>query len=100
MNFSYTPELIDYLTEKKKKNIVVEVVSIDHSDIDMTELHVYAINDKRVKNLLEEGKYREKETEVGSVLLPKYHLEYDETVKFDLKKTLWFHSIHYEGIRL
>lgn len=100
MTFTYTPELIHYMREKNKPNIVVEVVSIDHSDIEMTELHVYAVNDKRAKFMQEEKKYRPRKTEVGLVLLPPYRLEYEEEIHFSLKKVLFFYSVKYEGIRL
>lgn len=100
MTFTYTPELIQYMTKKKKRNIVVEVVNIDHSDIEMTELHVYAADDRRAAFMEKEKKYRPRETEVGLVLLPPYHLEYDEEIRFGLKKVLCFQSIQYEGIRL
>lgn len=100
MKFVYEPDLLEYMEKKGRKHIVVEVVSCDHSDIEITELHVYLVNDRLAKFFKEEKKFRGIPTEVGEVLLPRYRLEYDETITFGLKTFLCFHSVAYKGIRV
>ena len=39
MEFVYTPELIEYMRAKGREYLVVEVVSSDHSDFEVTELY-------------------------------------------------------------
>jgi len=43
MQFEYTQELIEYMEQKKQKNIIVEVVSCENSDIEITELYVHLL---------------------------------------------------------
>jgi hypothetical protein len=101
MTFTYTPELKQYMLRKNKPNIVVEVVHINHSDIELTELHIYAVTNRRAKFMEKEKKYRSVQTEMGLVLLPPYHLEYEEEVRFELKRIYrFFDIIIYHGIRL
>jgi len=100
LKFTYTPELLEYMEQKKQKNIVVEVVSCDHSDIEITELYVHLLNDRMAKFFKEEKHFKSIETAVGQVLLPKYRLEYDEEIIFDLKQNWIFKSVDYQGIRL
>lgn len=100
MEFIYEPELQEYMKSKGKKNIVVEVVSSECSDFDITELHVHFVNDRQTKFFKEEKHFRSVQTSMGEVLLPRYVLEYDDVIRFGLKKVLCFYSIKYEGIRL
>lgn len=100
MKFVYEPALLEYMEQKGKKNIVVEVVSADHSDIEITELHVHLVNDRLTKFFKEEKKFHSISTEVGEVLLPNYRLEYDATITFGLKTFLCFKSVAYTGIRV
>jgi len=100
MQFEYTQELIEYMEQKKQKNIIVEVVSCENSDIEITELYVHLLNDRLAKFYKEEKRFRSIETSVGEVLLPRYRLEYDEVIKFGLKKKWIFKNIEYSGIHL
>lgn len=100
MNFVIEDALKEHMKKTGKTNIVVEVVSADNSDIEITELHVYLADDKRAAFLKAEKGYRGKKTEVGEVLLPVFRLQYDETVRFCLKRFLCFKSIGYEGIKI
>ena len=99
MKFSYTPELLEYMHRKGKKHISVEVATADHSDFDVAELY-YRIIDDRTVEFLKKKRYRAVETEHGLVVLPPYHLEYDEIVTFRLRKVLLFHTVTTDGIRL
>ena len=100
MEFVYTPELLEYMEQKKQKNIVVEVVACDHSDIEITELYVHLLNERLTKFFKEEKHFRSVKTSVGEVLLPKYCLEYEDIITFGLKKNWIFRSIDYKGIHL
>ncbi len=100
MNFVIEDALKEHMKKTGKTNIVVEVVSADNSDIEITELHVYLADDKRATFLKSEKHYRGKETEMGEVLLPVFRLQYDETVRFFQKRFLCFKSVGYEGIKI
>ena len=100
MNFVYTPELLEYMKQKKQNTIAVEVIEANHTDIEFTDIHVHLVNKRMTEIFKTERKYRSITTEHGEVLLPRYKLEYDETVTFGLKKTWIFKSVSCEGIRL
>jgi len=87
------------MRKKGKHHISVEVASADHSDFDVAELYFRLVDEKTVA-FLKKKRCRAVETEEGCVILPPYHLEYDEEVTFRLKKILFFHSITTDGIRL
>lgn len=100
MEFVYTPELKAYMKEKNKKHIIVEVDSSDSSDFEVTELHVHFVSERQAELFKKRKKFQGISTEMGEVLLPPYHLEYEQTVKFFLKKVLFLKMVGYEGIRL
>ncbi len=102
MEFIYEPELLEYMKTKDRYDIIVELVSIDHSDIEMTDLHVFLANKRQVKLFKEEKKYKTIKTDVGEVLMPlyKFELNEDKKVIFGLKTTWIFKSLTYKGIRL
>ena len=99
-NIEYDEALRDYMAKKGMTAIAVEVASSEHSDFEVTELHVHLISDSRAAFLKEKRNFRAVVGELGEVLLPPYKLEYDETIRFSLKKFWIFHSIKYTGIRL
>ena len=98
MHFIYEEELKEYMKQKNKKNIIVEVVTINHSEIEITELHVHFINEKQTEFYKTKKNYRSTETEMGEVLLPCFKLQYDEEIVFGLKSFLGFKSLSYKGI--
>lgn len=100
MKFVYTSELLKYMAQKKQNTLVVEVVEANHTDIEFTDLHIHFVNKRMADIFKTERKYRSVPTEHGEVLLPRYKLEYDETITFDLKKVFLFHSVTCTGIRL
>ena len=99
MEFTATPELKEYLFQKNKKYIVVEVVSSDHSDFEVTELYAHVVPDKKAAEFLKK-RYVAKEADFATILLPPYRLHYAETVHFSLRSFLGIKSIRQEGIEL
>ena len=99
-NIEYDEALREYMAKKGMTAIAVEVASSQHSDLEVTELHIHLISDKMAAYFKEKKRFRAVEGELGEVLLPPYVLEYDETVSFSLKKFWIFHSIKCTGIRL
>ncbi|MBQ7840816.1 MAG: hypothetical protein IJ390_10095 [Lachnospiraceae bacterium] len=99
MNFVYESELLEHMQQKGQKTIVVEVIDAQHSDIEIQDFHVHLISERMANIFKTERKYRSVPTEHGEVLLPRYRLEYDETVTFGLKKFLCFKSVTFQGIR-
>ncbi len=100
MEFVYEPELLEYMKAKERYDIIIELVSIDHSDIEMTDLHVFLANERQMKLFKEEKKYKSIKTSVGEVLMPVYKFDVDERIVFGLKATWIFKSLTYKGIRI
>lgn len=100
MNFVIEDNLKEHMERTGKKHIVVELVTADTSDIEISELHVYLTDDKQAKLLKEKKRYRGKATDMGEILLPGFPLQYDENIRFWLKKVLCFKMVGYEGIRI
>lgn len=100
MNFYYEPDLITYMRQKDRHTIVVEVVSSDSSDFQVTELHIHFINEKRADFLIRKKGFRSLKTHMGTVLLPPYRLEYEDTVTFGLKSFLGIKYVTCQGIKL
>jgi hypothetical protein len=98
MKFVYEPELIEYMKEKGHKNIVVELVQINNSEIEIAELHVHFVNERQTEYFKTKQHYYSVETEIGEVLLPRYKLNLEEEIVFGLKKFWIFKSISYKGI--
>ena len=46
MNFIYEPALLEYMQKKGKNTIVVEEITSNNSDFEVTELHVHLIDEK------------------------------------------------------
>ena len=98
MKFVYEYKLKEYMEQTGKKNIVVEVVTINHSEVEISELHVHFVDERQTDIFKKKYRYRGVQTEMGEVLLPHYKLNYDEEVVFGLKKFLCFRTISYKGI--
>ena len=99
MRFEYDDALRDYMTAKGRRHIVIEVVSSNHSDIEITELYPHIISEKKAEEF-KRKRYVVRETEVGEVLLPPYRLHYADTVRFTLRSFLGIKSIRQEGVEL
>lgn len=100
MNVTYSPELIEYMRKKNKTNIMVEIVSSNTSDFDVTEICLRFIPDKFADRLIEKDRYREAEAPYGRLIMPPYKLEISENVNFYLKKVLFITWIKQNGIKL
>ena len=101
MTIELTPALKAHLKDKKRHIITVEVATTDHSDFDVAEIYIRLVTDEFARYLIAKKGYRARETADGeTILLPSYHLEYETTVTFDIKKSLFFNKIVYTGIKL
>ena len=100
MEFKYTEKLINYMKEKNKNIILVELVEINTSDIEIAELHVQFATEGQKKTFMEKKRYYSKEAPYGEIILPPFPLQYSDEITFDLKKVLWFHMISYKGIKV
>lgn len=98
MKFIYEDELKEYMQEKGYKNIVVEVVTINNSEIEISELHVHFVDVRQTEYFKTKQRYYSVNTEMGEVLLPRYKLNYEDEIIFGLKKFWIFKSISYKGI--
>ena len=101
MKFVCTDELREYMQRKHRTVISVEVASSSASDFEVTELFLRLTTEEFASYLIDKKRYRRFPLEGGgSVLLPPYHLEYDETVTFRREKKWLFHHLVIDGIHL
>ncbi len=100
MTFTYEPALLEYMDKKGKNIIVVEEVTINNSDIELTELHVHLIDTKRAEEFKTKKRYRSIDTDAGAVLLPPFKLKFDDVITFGLKSFLGFKYLTYKGIKI
>jgi hypothetical protein len=98
MKFECSYELRQYMEEKGKNTIAVEVITSDYSDFEISELHVHLIDEKQAQFFKNKKRYASVQTEFGEVLLPPFRLKCEDTISFDLKKRWIFNSISYTGI--
>lgn len=98
MQIIYTDKLSNYMREKAKENIIVEIAKSDSSDFEVTEFHTHFISDKQADLFISRQGFHKFEAPVGNLLLPNYRLVYEPTVTFDLKKVLFFNIIKITGI--
>lgn len=98
MKFIYEEELKAYMRQKNYRNIVVEVVIINNSEIEISELHVHFVDERQTDYFKTKKQYYSVNTDMGEVLLPRYKLNYEEEIVFGLKKFWIFKSIAYKGI--
>lgn len=100
MKFVYEPELIEYMNEKGHKNIIVELVQINNSEIEIAELHVHFVDERQTEIFKKKKQYSSVATEMGEVLLPHFKLTFEDEIIFGLKKFWIFKSISYKGIAI
>ena len=100
MRIEYDEALRAHMEKKGMTTIAVEVVSAQHSDIEVTELYIHLISDKQAAYFKEKKKFRAVQGELGEVLLPPYVLDYGETVRFSLQSFWISHSVRQTGIKL
>ena len=100
MQVEYSPELLEYMQEKKRKVISIEVAKSDHSDFEVAEIYLRLVTDKFASYLREKKRYRSVKTNQGEVLFPPYVLEIDPVIRLGLRKRWIFRSLSVEGVRL
>ena len=100
MKFKYTPELTEYIRKHRKKTLLVEMVEVSSSDLEITELHAYFINERMRDQFVNKKQYRVFPTELCEVLLPRFPLEMEDTVTFGVKSFLFFKHVTYQGIKV
>ena len=99
MNIIYTPELTEYIRKHNKKYLAVEMIELNNTDLEITDLHIYFVNKAMREQFVKKG-YSVVETELGEVLLPRFPLQMEEPVTFGLKSVLFFKHITCEGIKV
>ena len=99
MNFIYTPELAAYIRKHNKKTLAVELVELNNTDLEITDLHIYFVNERMRTQLVKKG-YRIFPTELGEVLLPRFPLKIEDTVTFGLKSVLFYKHVTCKGIKV
>ncbi len=101
MTFEFDPEVVDYMKNTGKTTMVVEVVTSDNSDFEVSELYIHPVDPKKAETFRKK-RYRAVPAPDPdlTILLPPFKLDYSEIVRFHLRKILFVTSIKYEGIRL
>ncbi|MBS7341264.1 MAG: hypothetical protein KIH00_13635 [Lachnospiraceae bacterium] len=99
MEFVYEQKLQNYMLQKGKKNIVVEEITSNNSDFEITELHIHLIDDRQAEFFKTKKSYYAKNTEMGQVLLPPFQLKYDDVITFGLKSFLGIKYVTCKGIQ-
>ncbi len=100
MTFEYDPALLAYMKNKKQDTIVVELVTAEHSDLEVSELYIHLVDDRMASQFLEKKRYRSVETAHGRVLFPPMALRCGDRAVFRLKKVLFVTMIQCEGIEI
>ena len=100
MEFKYTPELEAYIRKHNKTILLVEMVELNNSDLDITELHPYFVNQRMRDQFVNKKGYRVYTTELGEVLLPHYPFKTESVITFGLKSFLCFHHVTCQGIKV
>ena len=98
MEFKYEPALLAYMEKHNKRTILVELVQINNSDFEISELHVRFVDGRLRKQFLDKG-YRLNANSHGEVLLPRFPLDTEPVVTFGLKKFLFWSHLTYSGIK-
>ena len=100
MEFQYTPQLREHMKRKGRTTVLVELVEINHTDLDVTEFHVRLADEKTKEHFLTKKRYRRFAGEAGDVLLPPFPLKVENTVTFGLKSFLGFKHLTCQGIKV
>lgn len=100
MNFIIDEALRSHMQHTGKMHIVVEMVTAETSDIEISELHVHLVNDRQATFFKEKKRYRAYEADGGEILMPKFPLQCEDEVRFWLKTFWCFKTVGYEGIKI
>lgn len=99
MDIRYTPELADYIRRHNKRTLAVELLELNNTDLELTDLHIYFVNERMRAQLLKKG-YSAVPTQLGEVLLPRFPLKLEDTITFGLKTVLFFKHVTCDGIKV
>lgn len=88
------------MRKKDRRTVVVEVVTSNCSDFEVTELMLNLVSPKRAEYFRTKKKFRSYETDEGELLLPPYRLDFDDTLTFGLKSFLGIKQVTQQGIKL
>ena len=100
MNFAFDEKLKEYIKKHNKKTLLVELIQVNNSDFEISELSLRFVDERLKKLFVEKQRYRVVPTEIREILLPPFPLEMQETVTFGLKSFLCFNSITCTGIKI
>ena len=100
MNFVIDDALKEHMQKSGKTNIVVELVTAETSDVEISELHVHLVNDRQAAFYKEKKRYKGYEANGGQVLMPRFPLDCQDEIRFWLKTFLCFKSVGYEGLKI
>ena len=101
MTIIYSDELIEYMKQRGRECILVDIASSNTSDLDVTEMYLRFISDKHADRLLNMNKgYRAEPAPVGRLIFPPYHMHIAETVRVHLKSFLFIKWLKQEGLKL
>lgn len=98
MEIILEPALQEYMKKKQKTTIIVEAVTCNNSDFEITELSVRWAGARQVAVFKEQNSYFVKQLPDFEILLPDHRTQYKDTVTFGLKSFLGIKYLTYEGI--
>ena len=100
MIFEYSDKLKQYMQRTHKEYILIEVVTADTSDLEVSEIAVRFVDRKMAEHYITKKRFRQIEGETGKLLLPPYPIKYSDTVQLSLRSFLFFHLITQKGMKL
>lgn len=98
MEIFLEPALQEHMKKKKKTTIIVEAVTCNNSDFEITELSVRWAGARQAAVYKEQNSYFLKQLPEFEILLPDHRTKYKDTVTFGLKSFLGIKYLTYEGI--
>ena len=98
MEIILDPALKEYMKKKNKTTIIVEAVTCNNSDFEITELSVRLAGPRQATVYKEQNSYFIKQLDNFEILLPDHRTNYKDTVTFRLKSFLGIKYLSYEWI--
>ena len=100
MEFQFSERLKNYIKKTGRQHILIEVVTANTSDIEVSEIAVRFVSPRIADHYIREKRFAEKQTEVCTVLLPRYPINYADTVMLDIRSFLFFHLLRQKGMKI